>query len=84
MDEIARFDLFEVISIISLLPAFKLTFNESSIHEGAPLRFLQIFITRPVAGELNVSMELKSRWHKNHKKGTVTSHCEAINYLLER
>lgn len=38
---------------------------------------------RPATAALNACVVLRSKWHKRQKEETVTSYCEAQNYLLE-
>lgn len=43
---------------------------------------IKCFMKRLAAAALIECIELKSKWPKHQKKGTVTSYCEAANYLV--
>lgn len=37
----------------------------------------------PAAALLNAGIVIRTKSHRRQKKGTVTSYCEAVNYLFE-
>lgn len=77
------FDLFEPISIISFLSAFRLACDINRVNGVEALGLLLIFIKFHAAATLTDHIALWSSLHKCQKESMGTPWCTAVKYLPE-
>lgn len=75
---------YDPISIISLPTSLKLTYEKSSIHEGAAMLLLHFFMKKQAPSSLIARITLLAMLSSRRlKKWTLTTYLKVVIYLLE-
>lgn len=77
------FDLFDPISIIAFLSAFKPACDTNGMHKGADMWLLHFFMKKQAAAALKLRIALLPRSCRRRKEGALTTYWEVVNYLLD-
>lgn len=77
----ALYKLSDPIFVLSFLDSSKTTCESYSIHEGAAMSFLPLFIRQPAKAALSHLVEADKK--NREQESEFTTYCQVINYFIE-